>query len=455
MSNKGTRVMNQESNEKRALVPRLRFPEFQGEWASSPMSRMYSFKGNNSLPRDKLNYEGGLFRNIHYGDIHTKFAPHFRVNSESVPYINDGESHSAIRPENYCAAGDMIFADASEDMADIGKAIEIIETGDVPLVSGLHTILAKLNGIPLALGFGAYLFSSDGVRKQIQREAQGAKVLGLSASRLGNVELHYPSEADEQQKIADCLSSLDELIAAETQKLDTLKVHKKGLMQQLFPREGETVPRLRFPEFRDAAEWEESGLGSLTTKIGSGITPLGGDKNYKTEGRPFIRSQNVGWGELIVNDVAFIDDEMHESFDSTEIKEFDVLLNITGASIGRSAVADSRITGGNVNQHVCIIRTNSGELDPVLLNQFLISDRGQKQIDSFQAGGNRQGLNFAQIRSFSIPLPPTVVEQNRIATCLSSLDALISVQSQEIDTLKAHKKGLMQQLFPVVAEVQA
>ena len=95
----------------------------------------------------------------------------------------------------------------------------------------------------------------------------------------------------------------------------------------------------------------------------------------------------------------------------------DVLLNITGASIGRSTVADSRIVGGNVNQHVCIIRVKPDELNPVLLNQYLISEHGQKQIDSFQAGGNRQGLNFGQIRSFKITLPPTEGEQTRIADC--------------------------------------
>src|SRR5471030_2593295 len=155
------------------------------------------------------------------------------------------------------------------------------------------------------------------------------------------------------------------------------------------------TPRLRLPEFRDAGEWEDRELGSMTNKIGSGITPLGGDKTYKPSGRPFIRSQNVGWGHLLLDDVAFIDEEAHASFDGTEILPDDVLLNITGASIGRSAIADARIIGGNVNQHVCIIRVKRGELKPILLNQFLISERGQAQINSFQAGGNRQGLNFA------------------------------------------------------------
>ncbi|EPJ8445752.1 TPA: restriction endonuclease subunit S, partial [Pseudomonas aeruginosa] len=181
-------------------------------------------------------------------------------------------------------------ADASEDMADIGKAIEIIDAGDIPLVSGLHTILAKPNGASFVLGFGAYLFSSESVRRQIQREAQGAKVLGLSSSRLGNVQLHYPSEADEQQKIAGCLSSLDDLITAETQKLDTIKAHKKGLMQQLFPRNGETVPQLRFPEFREA--WASSPMSEVYSFKGN--NSLSRDKLNYTGGS----FRNIHYGDI-------------------------------------------------------------------------------------------------------------------------------------------------------------
>jgi type I restriction enzyme S subunit len=212
------------------------------------------------------------------------------------------------------------------------------------------------------------------------------------------------------------------------------------------------VPTLRFPEFREAGEWAAEELGGKSIKIGSGITPTGGDKNYKTEGRPFVRSQNVGWGSLILDDVAYIDDEMHSSFSATEIQIDDVLLNITGASIGRSAVANHQIEGGNVNQHVCIIRTKKKELNPFFVNQYLISQTGQSQIDSFQAGGNRQGLNFAQIRSFFIPMPPKVEEQKKIADCLSSIDELLAFEAQKLAALKAHKKGLMQQLFPAEGE---
>lgn len=212
------------------------------------------------------------------------------------------------------------------------------------------------------------------------------------------------------------------------------------------------VPVLRFSEFRNTGEWNTEELGDKTSKVGSGITPKGGDKNYKALGRPFVRSQNIGWGILILEDVAYIDEATHSTFLSTEIAEGDVLLNITGASIGRSAVANRSIKGGNVNQHVCIIRTKTNKLTPFFLNQFLLSQNGQNQIDSFQAGGNRQGLNFAQIRSFSVPLPPKIEEQQKIADCLSSIDELVAAQTQKVEALKAHKNGLMQQLFPAEGE---
>ena len=442
--------MNQET--KGELRPKMRFPEFldASDWENEPLGQVYSFIVTNSLSRDKLNYENGTVKNIHYGDIHTKFSTLFDIDIENeiVPFINPSEPLENIKLESYCIEGDMIFADASEDLEDVGKSIELVHLNNEKLLSGLHTLLARQKKEKLIFGFGGYLFKSSRIRTQIRKEAQGAKGFGISAGRLSKIDICFPSDKKEQQKIADCLSSIDEMITAHSQKLDTLKNHKKGLLQQLFPAEGETMPQLRFPEFLDAPEWGPCELGSKVTKVGSGITPNGGEKKYKDKGRPFVRSQNVGWGELILDDVAFIDEATHATFPATEIIKGDVLLNITGASIGRSAVADGRIYGGNVNQHVCIIRLNYKELNPKFLNQFLLSQYGQKQIESFQAGGNRQGLNFAQIRSFSIPLPPKIEEQIKIADFLSSLNELIVAQSQKLDLLRAHKKGLLQQLFP-------
>ncbi len=193
-------------------------------------------------------------------------------------------------------------------------------------------------------------------------------------------------------------------------------------------------------------DWAVTQVGQATAKVGSGITPTGGNRVYKSEGRKFIRSQNVGWGVLILEDVAFISDETHSTFAETEIKSGDVFLNITGASIGRSALADSRVERGNVNQHVCIVRPDYLQLTSKFLNFVFLSALGQRQIDSFQAGGNRQGLNFAQVRSIRIPLP-SATEQAAISTALSAIDALLDSLDRLIAKKRDLKQAAMQQLL--------
>jgi type I restriction enzyme S subunit len=193
-------------------------------------------------------------------------------------------------------------------------------------------------------------------------------------------------------------------------------------------------------------DWDCRCLRDMATRVGSGITPTGGARVYTDAGRPFLRSQNIGWGELALDDLAYITDETHSSFQASEIREGDVLLNITGASIGRSAVADARVTNGNVNQHVCEIRTERRLLDPHFLNAYLLSENGQKQIDSFQAGGNRQGLNYGQIRSFLVPRP-SIAEQRAIAEALSDVDGLLDTLGALIAKKRAIKQAAMQQLL--------
>ena len=194
-------------------------------------------------------------------------------------------------------------------------------------------------------------------------------------------------------------------------------------------------------------DWGCVQLGTHSLKVGSGKTPTGGSIRYKNEGRPFVRSQNVGWGDLVLDDLIYIDDGTHAEFPATELHVGDVLLNITGASIGRPAMADERVAGGNVNQHVCIIRPNSDVLNGKFLCSFLLSSAGQSQIDSFQAGGNREGLNFKQVRAFQLPLPPTVTEQAAIAEALSDVDAAIAAQEAVIDKKRTLKVATMQALL--------
>ena len=201
-------------------------------------------------------------------------------------------------------------------------------------------------------------------------------------------------------------------------------------------------PSIRFPEF--TGEWEKCKLGTLATKVGSGSTPKGGDAVYTSIGHYFVRSQNVGMGFLMLDNIAHINDDIHQKHKATEIYENDVLLNITGASIGRTAVATKELEGGNVNQHVCIIRTNS-KVNPKFLCDYIQTQRIQNHIKSLQTGGSREGLNFEQIRSFPISLP-SINEQNKLTCLLDKINERIATQVRLIDRLQSLIKGIMVKL---------
>jgi type I restriction enzyme S subunit len=432
-----------------ALVPKLRFPEFRGAeaWASEPMGEVYSFKGNNSLSRDKLHYAAGSVKNIHYGDIHTKFSSHFDITKELVPFINESEE-GVVRDENLCAEGDMIFADASEDMADIGKCIEIVSLNGERLVSGLHTILARRTGDRIALGFGGHLFKSGFVRAQIQKEAQGAKVLGISANRMRNLRLPLPHAKAEQQKIAECLSSLDELMAAQARKVDALKTHKKGLMQQLFPREGETQPRLRFPEFQNAGEWEPTSIGGVA-RLRNGYAFKSAE--YVDDG-PYqiITIANVQQGNLTIESTKRMaalppDIQQHQV-----LSLGDILISMTG-NVGRVC----RVTAEGLLLNQRVGKLVPEKIDAAFFYQLLQRDEFRNAMQLKAAGGAQGNLSGGDITEYAFTAPTEPAEQRGIATCLSSLDALITAETQKHEALKTHKKGLMQQLFPSPEEVGA
>jgi len=433
--------------EKRGLVPKLRFPEFReaGGWESKSMGEVYSFKGNNSLSRDKLNYESGSIKNIHYGDIHTKFSTLFDISKETVPYINASESQESFKAENYCVEGDMVFADASEDLADIGKCIEIVRLNGERVVSGLHTILARQSVARLVIGFGGYLFKSHAIRKQIQKESQGAKVLGLSGGRFAKVTIPFPSDKTEQQKIADCLASLDERITLEAQKLDTHQTHKKGLMQQLFPAEGETLPKLRFLEFQEAGEWEEKPIGKIAT-LRNGFAFK--SSTYIDNGcYKIITIGNVQAGALLAEDAKTIselppDIQLHQ-----QLQVGDILISMTG-NVGRIC---------RVDVENCLLNQRVGKLvlhgaNKEFFYHSINNDCFREAMQSRAAGGAQGNLSSSAIEEYILLIPQKNGEQQKIADCLASLDDLITAQTQKLAALKTHKKGLMQQLFPVLEE---
>ncbi len=428
----------------KSLVPKLRFPEFRdtGEWSHKPIEALYSFKATNSYSRDMLNYEKGSVKNIHYGDIHTKFSTLFDIENEIVPFINASVSLEKIKSDNYCIEGDIVFADASEDLDDVGKSIEIVRLNNEKLLSGMHTLLARQKDIKLVVGFGGYLFKSSPIRAQVKKEAQGTKVFGISAGRLSNIEISFPEDKREQQKIADCLSSIDELVIAQAQKVEALKAYKKSLMQQLFPAEGETLPKLRFPEFRNAGEWGLRVLGGFVTErieypkvalplfsltIEDGVTA----KTARYERSFLVNDEENAYKAILPNDFAYNP------------------MNLRFGAIARYS-GDRHIA---LSKYYNIFYCDQ-TVDSVFCEIYFRSHRMIKFYDRMATGSliEKRRVHFSDFIDFNIPFP-SLPEQRKIADCLLSIDDLITAQTQKVETLKSHKIGLMQQLFP--AEIMA
>ncbi len=204
-----------------------------------------------------------------------------------------------------------------------------------------------------------------------------------------------------------------------------------------------SVPPLRFPEF--TGEWEKKKLGEVAEKINSGKTPLGGESVYTERGILFIRSQNVNNDKLSFENSTYIPEEINNTMKNSVVKANDILLNITGASLGRSCVVPNDFSIGNVNQHVCIIRLDK-ESNPRFVQPILSSTKGRNIFISLQTGSGREGLNFESIKGIEITFP-TLPEQTKIATFLTAVDEKIQALKKKHSLLEQYKKGVMQRLF--------
>ena len=354
---------------------------------------------------------------------------------------------------SYAVNGDFPIIDQSQNaICGWTDDREALIKDDLPLIIfGDHTCILKLLDRPFAQG-------ADGIKILKPRPRIGTSYLYQYLSYRPVVTEEYKRhysilkekvvlfpdfKTGEQQKIADCLSSLDELIVAQARKVNALKTHKKGLMQQLFPREGETQPRLRFPEFRDAEEWTQKALGDIADVLM--CKRIFANETNPTEGVPFYKIGTLGGTpDAFISQDIFSDYKQRYNYPRLG----EVLITCSG-TIGKCLPfngSDSYFQDSN------IVWIDNSTL--IVTNQFLLS---------ILSSVDWSGLNSTTItriygpdlRGLVIKFPQDHLEQQRIANCLTALDDVITSAIQELATLKTHKKGLMQQLFPSAAELAA
>ena len=403
---------------KRELKPTLRFPEFRSNpaWEISTVGELGEVVTGSTPSTSKAEYYGGDRLFVSPADIaDARFVSKTKTTLTELGFAQTRK----IKPNS------VLFVCIG---STIGKIVQ--NTEECATNQQINSVVPSDGS---SNGFVYYVLRNES--RRIATLAGNQAVPIINKSLFSSATIACPKKK-EQQKIADCLSSLDELIAAHSRKLDALKAHKKGLMQQLFPREGETLPRLRFPEFKDEPEWEVKKAGHLFRQR----------KDKGEQGLP-IYSVTINDGMVLRStfDRNFYD--IQEAAKNKKVCEGDIAYNMMRMWQAACGVATED----------CMVSPAYVVLKPRedVCSDFFFSYFKSYQVVQLLRGYSR-GLTLDRLRLYfddfsAIPLlVPSFEEQTRIAECLSSADKPIEVVARKLDALNCHKKGLMQQLFPSV-----
>jgi type I restriction enzyme S subunit len=390
---------------KSSVVPRLRFPEFRGApvWTEARLD-----------------------------DLITVIAPPAKLQSTS--YLSSGKFPIVDQSQQ------AISGWTDDDAAVVMEPVPLIVFGD-------HTCALKLLQQPFAQG-------ADGIKILKAKAVVSAEYLFQSLSNrplvMEDYKRHfsmlkerlvpYPDvKTGEQQKIASCLLSIDEIITAQARKLEALKTYKRGLVQQLFPREGEALPRFRFAS---VSSWHSQKISSLLSKAANAVN-VEPEATYREIG---IRSHGKGiFHKEPVRGKAIGEKRVFH------VVQDALILNIVFAWEQAVATTSRSEVGMIASHRFPMYVAKPGKCDIHYVKEFFLTRIGKHLLGLASPGGagRNKTLGQKEFENLEIALPVSIDEQTRIANCLSSLDSDIAAESEKLDTLKVHKKGLTQQLFPL------
>jgi len=426
MSSK-TKTTSTKEEAKPALVPKLRFLEFREmpSWSETTVGRISDTVIAGGTPStSEKKFWGGDIRWMNSGELNDK-----KVSEVQGRITLEGLNNSSTKriPPRCVLIG----------LAGQGKTRGTVAMNFVELCT--NQSIAAIFPNDSAFNSDFLYHDLDKRYDELRRLSAGGEGRGgLNLQIIKSLKVALPAPA-EQQKIAECLSSVDELMAAQARKVDALKTHKKGLMQQLFPREGETQPRLRFPEFKKDGPWKLGNIGSMLAETQRPIE-LSDHAEYRlvTVKRRYgglISRGNMKGHEILVKT-------------QFEVRNRDFLISKRQIVHNACGLVPEELEGSVVSNEYSVLTPKSGcsidffwwfAMQPSVSASFMSCSVGiviEKMLFKLPAWLKQEFLF------------PSLPEQRRIATCLSSLDALITAETQKHEALKTHKKGLMQQLFP-------
>lgn len=414
------------------LVPELRFPEFAGQ----PV------------------------QNIHLADATAESAERNGSGQATAQIMGVSKVEGIVPMEERIVAADTArYKFVRKDWfaynpmrLNIGSIARWQGDDDI-LVSPDYIVFKCKNSGPHRLD-PAYLDHfrrSDEWEDFVSEKGDGSVRVRIYYKDLARLPLALPS-FPEQQKIADCLDSADALIFAQGRKVEALRAHKKGLMQQLFPQEGETQPRLRFPEFEGAGEWAEIPLSKLVSALDAGVSVNSGDRPAMSHEIGVLKTSAVTNGifDPVENKVVFGEEEIKRVKEPVRANTVIISRMNTPALVGANAYVKDNYPNLFLPDRLWAAKPRPG-VDMRFVALVLGSDKGRAALFGLAGGSSGSMKNISKPSVLElVVMAPSHPEQQRIADCLSSLDDLIAAATQKLDALKTQKKGLMQQLFTKV-----
>ncbi len=399
------------ANDKR-LVPELRFPEFKKDWDVDSMQSIFDMKNGYTPSKSNPTYwDNGTIPWFRMEDI----RKNGHILSDSIQHV----TRQAVKNSGLFPAYSIIVATT----ATIGEhALVIVDS----LANQRFTFLIKRKSFKDKINmmyFHHYMFIID---EWCKKNTNSGGLVSVNMPAFKQLLIPFPSLA-EQQKIAECLSSIDEEISAIKEKVEQLKVHKKGLMQKLFPIAGKFVPELRFPEFRDSKNWKATKISDIFLLTRGNVLSVSAVKNAPTQEYkyPVYSSQTLNNGLM-----GYYNKKLYKDA-------------ITWTTDGANAGTVRLRLGYFYCTNVCGVLLN----DSGYANKCISEIIGLRTKEYVSHVGNPKLMNKV-MGEIPITIPPTLSEQQKIADCLSSIDELISLYENKVTVLEQHKKGLMQRLFP-------
>lgn len=430
----------------KTVTPALRFPQFKSaaEWATKELRQLSGFVTEKVGDSDCVPYT--VTSGIGLISQEEKLGRTIAGNSLKNYIVLEKDDFAYNKSATKAFPQGFIARYVGDERAAVPNSIFTCFRADRELVDPVY--LENLFSTNL---------HGNWLRSRIAVGARAHGSLNVSDDDLMDVPVPLPGGASslvEQQKIADCLTSLDEVIAAQGRKVEALKAHKRGLMRQLFPREGEAAPRLRFSEFRNAPEWKRKSLKRLANEF------LDGDwiesKDQSATGIRLVQTGNVGAGEFLAKDAnaRYVSEDTFRRLRCTEIFPGDCLISRLPDPIGRACLLPNGL-GRTITAVDCTIaRFDETQIIPSLFVSYSQTEEYSRAVSSLSSGSTRARISRGALEALEVPVS-NIAEQQRIADCLNPLDTQITTESNQLAALKTHKQGLMQQLFPAPQAMRA